>query len=91
MRAMRRLALVWLLCVAASACADAKSPRCKQICDHEARCAGEDEEPRRKFDEAECVEACTLLERDAQGRKLVDRHAACVEAAATCDDVAACE
>lgn len=53
--------------------------------------AGEDEDDRNKFDTNECVAACTALERDTQGKKLVQKHMTCARAAKDCTALLACQ
>ena len=54
--------------------------------------AGEDEDDdRNKFDTNECVAACTALERDSQGKKLVKKHMDCARAAKDCTALLACQ
>jgi hypothetical protein len=87
----RALILVGLL---AAACGSGPASRCEAICDQEARCADDVSEkgaPRAKFDAGECSVACKALDRDAEGRALVDKHILCVEHAATCAAKLACD
>lgn len=84
---MRLLALAAALALAA--CQSDGGSACNKLCDLEARCsdkvnAGSD---RPRFDSGECAAACKALERDGEGKKLVSKHRACVEAAG--DDCAA--
>ena len=44
-----------------------------------------------KFDQSECVAACSALQRDEDGKKLVADHVACVEKADSCDAVLTCQ
>jgi len=44
-----------------------------------------------KFDQSECVAACTALRRDVEGEKIVQKHVACVNGAAgECGAILAC-
>ncbi len=65
-------------------CSSARSPRCKELCRQEALCVSELNRLDSSFDETGCFDACIALERDSEGRKLVDAHEACVNAADTC-------
>ena len=80
-----------LALVLAAGCSASKSPRCKAMCEREAQCVAEREQPEARFDEGECVVSCSALERDDEGRELVDRHEACLEEATSCADVFACD
>ncbi|WP_428262600.1 hypothetical protein [Haliangium sp.] len=82
-------ALVGLLALS-SACSSSRSPRCKELCQREARCVREQRRLDMHFDEAECVAACTALDRDNEGRHIVDEHAACVDRASDCNAVLGC-
>ncbi|ACY12689.1 hypothetical protein [Haliangium ochraceum] len=64
------------------ACSSSRSPRCKQICQQESKCIRELGRVDMHFDEAECIAACTVLDRDGEGRRIVDEHAQCVSSAA---------
>ncbi|MEZ4365370.1 MAG: hypothetical protein R2939_03670 [Kofleriaceae bacterium] len=87
MRVVLALALV-----AAAACAEPRSPRCKQLCAHEAACVEDSSAgAETAFDEGDCIAACAALERDAEGRGAVERHADCLaKAGADCAAVLAC-
>jgi hypothetical protein len=96
----RIVALVLAVAVAVAACSAPRSARCKKVCEVYDDCTesteigavARDELDRAvKFDETECVAACAALDRDAEGRLLVDQHIACVERAGTdCKQVLAC-
>jgi len=68
---MKRIFIGALLLVAA--CTEERSPECKDVCEREARCAESSDSYR--FDQNECVSACSALWRDK---------------ARTCDEVYAC-
>jgi hypothetical protein len=79
--------------IALAACDSGPASRCAQICELEARCADvnrpEGDKPR--FDTGECTSACKALERDDEGKKLVNKHADCVrQHASDCAAVLAC-
>ena len=94
---MHRLLLLALaLAPALSGCAaDRASADCKNVCRREAQCVEEaaDDKPGGdvRFDQSECVAACSALQRDEDGKKLVAEHVACVGKAKTCDEVLACQ
>ncbi len=80
------------LAAALSGCAtDRASKECKDVCRSEATCMEEaadtPEGADSKFDQSECVAACSALQRDEDGKKLVAQHVACAEKAK--DDCAA--
>ena len=84
---MRRLALLLLLV----ACTEPRSKRCTEVCAREAECHDR-METHENFDEGECLDACTALERDSEAEKLVERHAECVkQAGAACEAVVNCK
>lgn len=72
------------------ACSSSPGSRCKEICQREARCIRELRPVDIHFDEAECVSACTVLDRDSEGRRIVDEHAECIQRAGTCEAMLAC-
>ena len=89
-----RLGLALLLASVLAACAtERSSPECKDVCSKQARCVdqkGEAAAPgsppatipeQTKFDQSECIAACTSLRRDAEGDKIVKRHVACFDKA----------
>lgn len=83
-----RLAL--LAVVVMLGCSSSPSEECKQVCRREAECADEINDPNLKIDQDECTTVCTALQRDPEGRELVDRHVECVGAAGSCEAVLAC-
>ncbi len=86
-----RAALSLLLALAVLAgCAAPRSQRCREMCRREARCVDTSEETELTFDADECEAACTALERDAEGKRLVDDHATCLGQAESCEQVLAC-
>lgn len=84
-----RLALLAFL-VTVAGCSSSPSEECKQVCRREAECADEMNDPNLKIDQDECTTVCTALQRDPEGRQIVDEHVACVAAAGSCEDVLAC-
>lgn len=76
--------------VAFAGCSSSPSEECKQVCRREAECADEMNDPNLKIDQDECTTVCTALQRDPEGRQLVDRHVECVAAADSCEGVLAC-
>jgi hypothetical protein len=78
------------LLVLLAACPSSRSPRCKQICQRESQCIREQRRLDIHFDEAECIAACTVLDRDGEGRRIVDEHAGCIERAGACEAVLEC-
>jgi len=91
--------LAALLVGLAPACtSERSSPECKEVCRKQARCVdqkGEAAQPaaieQNKFDQSECIAACTSLQRDSEGRKLVARHVECVtKAKEDCPALLAC-
>ena len=75
-------ALVLVACTS-----ERSSPECKEACRKQARCV-EDQRgeaaagpaaEQSKFDQSECIAACTSLQRDREGHKLVEQHLACIE------------
>jgi hypothetical protein len=71
-------------------CAESHSPRCKQVCEREAECIEQLGDERERLDKAECASQCTSLERDREGKELVDQHLECAAAALTCAQLLAC-
>jgi hypothetical protein len=78
---------------------DRASPECKEVCRKHARCAEEQRSEaatgpaaeQSKFDQSECIGACTSLQRDREGRRLVAQHLECVERAKdACPALLAC-
>ena len=74
-----------------AACTAPKSEVCRRVCGRESECIESSPAGESSFDESECVAACAALERDADGRGWVARHAACVAKAATCPEVLECK
>ena len=102
---MPRLCAPILALLLATACAsDRSSPECKDVCSKQARCVDQKSEaiqpgqPRQstppeqiKFDQSECIAACTALMKDAEARKVVARHVACfAKAGDDCEAILAC-
>jgi hypothetical protein len=83
---MARIALILLMLVA---CTEPRSKRCTDVCARETACHDQ-LETHENFDEGECLDACAALERDSEAVKQVARHADCVKAADTCEQVVAC-
>jgi hypothetical protein len=73
-----------------AACSSSRSPRCKEICQRESQCIREIRRLDIHFDEAECMSACTVLDRDSEGQRIVDEHAQCIGRAGDCDAVLLC-
>jgi hypothetical protein len=89
MSAMIRIALAMLL-AALSACPASQSSRCKEVCQQQVQCIEDLGRTDIRIDQNECTSTCTALERDAEGKKRVDAHAACVTKASNCEDKLAC-
>jgi hypothetical protein len=89
---MRPVLVAWfaLALVMLAACSSSRSPRCKQICQRESQCIRELRQVDIHLDEAECISACTALDRDAEGHRIVDEHAQCIGRAADCSAVLQC-
>lgn len=88
-----RAALIGVLLLAAFAlasCTARGSDRCREVCQREASCVEQSGNENVSFDEGECEAACTSLERDDEGRREVERHAACLSTATACDAVIKC-
>jgi hypothetical protein len=88
-----------LLALLAGCTSERSSPECKEVCRKQARCieeqrteaAAEPAAEQDKFDQSECIAACTSLQRDREGRKLVAHHVACVDRARdNCEALLAC-
>jgi hypothetical protein len=88
-----------LLALLAGCTSERSSPECKEVCRKQARCieeqrteaAAEPAAEQDKFDQNECIAACTSLQRDGEGRKLVTHHVACVDRAKDdCEALLAC-
>lgn len=84
------LASLALVLALLAACSSSRSPRCKQICQRESQCIREVRRMDLHFDEAECISACTVLDRDSEGHRIVDEHARCISAAEDCTAVLQC-
>ena len=82
---------ILLLLFLAGCATDRASKECKEVCRREAQCVEEAAETPEgadsKFDQSECVAACSALQRDPDGKELVATHVACAEKAK--DDCAA--
>ena len=90
---MQRLLLLSLSLLALSACGSNGSEACKDVCKREAECAEKrvaagDESA--KYDQNECTAACVDLERDSQGKELVENHIRCAKQAKTCAELLEC-
>lgn len=80
-----------LLTLLSPSCTSSRSPRCKVICQQEAGCIHELRELDIDFDEAECIAACTALDRDSEGKQLVEQHEQCVNSAGSnCEAMLQC-
>jgi hypothetical protein len=77
-----RLRLLVLLTLLGAACSRPPRSRCDRVCAREARCAAELHLP--DLDVVACVDTCNDLERDPEGRRLVNEHVLCVDNAPTC-------
>jgi len=86
----RRLALLTIAATLA-ACSSSPSKRCQDVCQREAYCTEELRDPNLKIDADECTSVCTALERDNEGKKIVDQHIECAKAASDCRSLLACE
>jgi hypothetical protein len=73
-----------------AACSSSRSPRCKDICQRESQCIRELRRLDVHFDEAECISACTVLDRDSEGQRIVGEHAQCIDSASDCAGVLQC-
>jgi hypothetical protein len=92
----RILALGLFLLASASCSSGGSSSDCKDICQKEASCVDkmseegkEEDEEQNKFDQSECIAACEALNRDEVGKKLVEKHKACADAAKGAKDYCA--
>ena len=88
---MIRLALALVFCLASIGCGDESSPRCRDACERADECAESAQDPNYKFDKGECKAACSFLEKDAKGTKLVKSYVECLKTATDCAAVNACE
>jgi hypothetical protein len=84
---MIRAALACLVLLAG--CTEPRSKRCQDVCAREAECR-DSVESSDNFDEGECLDVCSALERDARAEEGVARHADCVRNADSCEQVIAC-
>ena len=90
-----RLAL-GLLLLATACSSEGTSNDCKDVCRREASCVdqvddGKEDEEQNKFDQSECIAACDALTRDEVGKKLVEKHRDCAEAAKDCTALLQCK
>jgi hypothetical protein len=92
----RWLSILTLLLSLAGCASERSSPECKDVCRKQARCVDIKGEAagvavgareQNKFDQSECINACTMLQRVGEGKKFVGDHVACVTRAK--DDCAA--
>jgi hypothetical protein len=79
-----------MLLAALSACPASQSSRCMKICQEQVECIEKLGRTDIRIDQNECTSTCTALERDTEGKKRVDAHAACVDKASDCDAKLAC-
>lgn len=90
-----RAAALFLILLLAGCATDRASADCKNVCRREATCVDEAAEETRaadhKFDQSECVAACSALQRDPDGKQLVADHVACAEKANDCAALMACQ
>jgi hypothetical protein len=88
---MRRPLVIAALLVAIGACGAPGSSRCEQLCARHALCEAQISGGERDAaGEAQCVQACSLFERDDEARAQVDERAACLDAADDCEAALAC-
>lgn len=82
-----------LMGIGLSACTAPQSERCKKVCQLETECAAQPKIQRESipYDLDECVAACIALERDSDGRHLVEQHVECTKKAeGSCDQLMKC-
>lgn len=83
-----------IACLAACACSKPQSERCRNVCQQESVCAAgaaEASNDEFKYDQDECVAACVALERDSDGKQLVEKHVECAKKAGhDCQALMAC-
>jgi hypothetical protein len=93
------IALVASLPALGGCTSERASPECKEVCRKQARCVEDQRSEaatgpaaeQSKFDQSECIAACTSLQRDREGRKLVAQHLECTERAKdACPALLAC-
>lgn len=82
--ALLAVSLVWL-----AGCPAEQSERCRTLCKELVTCV-EAVETKLVIDENECTTTCTSLERDPEGKALVDEYAACVRSRSTCEEQLTC-
>ena len=75
---------------AITACPASQSSRCKKLCQRQIECIESLARDYVRIDKHECTSACTVLERDSEGKKRVDEFAACVDNAANCEALLNC-
>jgi hypothetical protein len=80
-----RFLLLGALLFSAAACTEARESECKDVCEREAGCA--DSIENYKFDQDECISACSALMRDEEGKAYVHKHKECVDKADSCQDL----
>lgn len=87
---MRLVALIVLITLAA--CSEPRSEDCKSVCQRETDCAEQQSNlvENYPYDLDECVAACVALERDKEGKLLVERHVECAKKATDCDELMEC-
>nr|HEX4313974.1 hypothetical protein [Kofleriaceae bacterium] len=85
---MRVAALALVL--AAAACVQPRSARCKQVCTRESECISTTSS-QIPFDEKECIAACAVLEGDQENVAKVEHHAECVNSQTSCAAVLECQ
>jgi hypothetical protein len=68
-----------------AACTETRDPACVDVCEKEGSCA--DKIDSYRFDQNECVSACSALRRDTEGQQYFERHKECVDKAASCDEI----
>lgn len=81
------VALVGL--VGLAGCPAEQSERCRQLCKDLVSCV-EESNTRLVIDGNECTTTCTSLERDPEGKALVDQYAACVRSRQGCEEQLTC-
>ncbi len=81
--------VVGLSALVAVACTAPKSEVCRRVCSRESTCVESSSQDEVSFDEAECVAACAVLERDPATRGIVTARDQCVTAAANCAEIRA--
>ena len=80
-----------LVMLALVGCPSSQSSRCKKLCQSQIECVEKLARDDVRIDETECTSACNALERDSDGKKLVDDFATCIASAAgDCEQILAC-